>query len=294
MKVVPPAILCCIGLAAHAQEITPKWDVSIPEPISIGIVAEPAPKPGPISATVISSNTIQRHVTEPPPMQGVPAVEGTINVTLQVVEAPNLPQPPPLPPVPPTDPAIQAQIQEWMDNRKEAKMAFVSASVYDNHRTFLRIYPNGRVGEEVTAWSNLNFNLFTGWSSYRVTNADGYTQETYLLMGIGDIQTAAMQNLARKAGRQFDPPDIPTLPDMNTAGPAFQVIAGDDNSPAMDTLEQLHDLFEKEGERMALAQAARKQAEDERRAELLANPPKPADVTIRYWKGNANGTEVAK
>ena len=64
----------------------------------------------------------------------------------------------------------------------------------------------------------------------------------------------------------------------------------------MDTLEQIHDLFSKEGERMAAEYSVRKQAEADRKAELLANPPTPNDVTIRYWKGqsDAKGTEVAE
>ena len=273
---------------------TSEWDVSLPEPITDGAVAEPSESPAPVSTQVISSNTIQRQVSEPPPMSGLPPVTGRINVTLQVVEAPDLPEPPSLLPSSPTDPAVQAQLQEMLQAHTEAKLALVSASVYDNQRTLLRICHNGGIGDEVTAWSNLDFNLFTGWSSYRINNSDGSTQDCHLLMGIGDIQTATLQQLAADAGQQYEPPAIPALPDLSVGGPAFQVISGEADSPAMDTLEQLHDLFRKEGERMTQAYAAREQAEAERRAELLANPPQPADVTIRYWKGNASGTEVAE
>lgn len=299
-----PALIAAAVLHADAQTAgetspddgapAPKWDVFIPAPITDGTVAEPVEKPAPISTPVISSNTIQKQVTGPSPMDGVPSVTARINVTLQVVQAPDLPLPPPLPPVPPTDPAVQARLQELLLTHKATELVFVSASVYDNHRTFLRIYPNGRVGDEVTAWSNIDFNLFRSWSSYRVNNSDGTTQDFYLLMGIGDIQTAAMQNFAARAGRQYEPPTIPPLPDLAAGGPTFQLVAGSQESPAMDTLEQVHDLFRKEGERMAAEYAARKQAEAERKAELLANPPQPSDVTIRYWKDNANGTEVAE
>lgn len=299
-----PALLAAAALHANAQTVgeappddgtpVPNWDVFIPEPVADGTAAEPPQKPVPVSTPVISSNTIQRQVTEPSPIDGVPPVTGSINVTLQVVQAPDLPVPPPLPPLPPTDLAVQARLQELLLTYKATELVFVSASVYDNRRTFLRIYPNGRVGDEVTAWSNLDFNVFRGRSSYRVNNSDGSTQDFHLLMGIGDIQTAAMQDSAARAGRLYQPPTIPPLPDLATSGPAFQLVAGSDESPAMDTLEQIHDLFSIEGARLVAEHAARKQAEVEHRAELLANPPQPADVTIRYWKGNANGTEVAE
>lgn len=224
-------------------------------------------------------------------MDGVPPVTGKINITLQVVQAPDLPTPPPEPPAPPTTPEVQAQLQEALPTHQTSRLVFFSASVYDNSRTYLRICPNDPVGGEVTAWSNLDFNLFRSCPSYRVRNSDGSSQDVYLVMGIGDIQTAAMQNLAARTGRQYEQPTIPPLPDLAANGPAFQLIAGSEESPAMDTLEQLHDLFRKEGVRMAAEYAARQEAEAERRAELLANPSKPADVTIRYWKGKTHGKE---
>lgn len=294
MNSIAPAILCCIGVTAYAQETTPKWDVSLPEPIVADNPAEPVEKPAQTPSRIISSHTVQKQVTEAAPMEGVPAVTGTINVTMEVAAAVDLPIPQPLPPVPPTDPAVQAQLQELRQTYRETKIAFLSASVYDNSRTLLRIYPNGSVADEVTAWSNLNFNYFRNFSTYCVNNSDGSTQKYYLLMGIGDIKAEVRQRLAARAGQPYQAPTIPALPDLAKNGPAFQVIAGSEECPAMDTLEQLHDLFRKEGENMKAAYAARQQAEAQRRAELLANPSKPADVKIRYRKGTANGTGVAE
>jgi hypothetical protein len=294
MKSIAPAILCCIGVSAYAQETTPKWDVSLPEPAAVETPAEPIEKPVPAPARIISSNTVQKQVTEPAPMNGVPAVTGKINVTMEVAEAVDLPIPQPLPPVLPTDPAVQATLQEFRETHEETKLVFLSASVYDKSRTLLRISPNGGAGDEVTAWSNLDFNYFRNFSTYCVHNADGATQEFYLLMGIDDIQTEVSQRLPERNDQHYQAPAIPVLPELAVSGPAFQVIAGNQDGPAMDTLEQLHDLFRKEGNNMIAAYTAQRQAEAERRAELLANPPKPADVKIRYRKGSAAGTEVSK
>jgi hypothetical protein len=51
-------------------------------------------------------------------------------------------------------------------------------------------------------------------------------------------------------------------------------------------LEQIHDLYRKEGARMNEAYHAREKARAERKAHLLVNPPKPQDVMIRFWKRN--------
>lgn len=275
-------ILIGLCLIADAQEAPPKWDVEIPEPITTP--SEPRPEPEPIDFTVLSSKTTQREVTKAPEMPELPPIQGTINVTVQMVADPNLPDPPPpLPALPPDDPAVIARLEELRENYRGTDLLFLSATIYDNHRTLLRIYPNGKVDEMVTAWSNLNFNHFTGFGCYRVKLPDGSVYDFGLLMGIGNMNTSRMSQIAEKAGREYEPPAIPELLDLAIGGPAFQLVAGDAESPAMDTLEQVHDLYRKEGERMETAYHERVRARAERKAYLLANPPKPEDVTIRFW-----------
>lgn len=48
--------------------------------------------------------------------------------------------------------------------------------------------------------------------------------------------------------------------------------------------EQIHDLYRKEGKRMEAAYHAREKARAEHNGYLRANPPKPGDVTISFWK----------
>ncbi len=273
------------------QEVVTKWDVEIPGPITDGTPPEPAPKPEPIDFEVGRSLTKRVHVVESPEMPGLPPITGTINVTVQLVKDPGLPDPPPpLPALPPEDPAVIARLAELREKHRGTELVFLSATVYDHNSTFLRIYPNGRAADSVTAWSNLDFNHFGGFSTYRVKDAeDGTLHDFGLLMGIGGIDTRRWKEMAEARGIEYkgpEIPEIPQLPDLLDGGPAFVVVEGDAKSPAMDTLEQIHDLYRKEGARMEAAYHARIKAYEERKAYLLANPPKPKDVKIQFWKRN--------
>jgi hypothetical protein len=286
-RFLPALLLIGVGFSGLvAEEIATKWDVEIPGPITDGTPSEPPPKPEPIDFKVLSSRTTRVDVKEAPEMPELPPITGTINVTVQVVEDPNLPDPPrPLPALPPEDPAVIARLAELTEKYRGTDLVFLSATVYDHNRTFLRIYPNGRGVDSVTAWSNLDFNHFSGFSTYRVKDAeDGTLYDFGLLMGIGSTDTKRWAELAAEKGFEYQVPEIPEMPDLADGGPSFIVVEGDAKSPAMDTLEQIHDLYRKEGPRMEEAYHARVKAREERKAYLLANPPTPEDVTIRVWK----------
>ena len=79
------------------------------------------------------------------------------------------------------------------------ELVFLSATVHDRKRTFLRIYPNGRVADSVTAWSNLDFMHFCGFTTYRVKDAeDGTFYDFGLLMGIGSSDSSHRARLAER------------------------------------------------------------------------------------------------
>ncbi len=303
---IPPPCLALLSLLSPlmgqdlAAESSPgdgsqlKWDVEIPAPIVRKAPAEPIPEPEPIKFEVLSSKTKEVFVREAPEMSDLPPIEGTIKMTVQRVANPGLTDPPPpLPSLPPDDPAVIARLQELRETYRGTNLVFLSASVHmDNKdaeeaRTLLRIYPNGKVGKEVVAWSNLNFLHLTGQGGYRVNYADGTQQNVGILMGISPWYTQTVRRMAERAaqaGREYHEPEIPELPDLATAGPDFLVVEGDDDSPAMDVLEQLHDLFEGSGEKLKDQYVARELARAKRKAFLLANPPKPKDVTVRVWR----------
>jgi hypothetical protein len=279
-----PLLLVSVSFSClNAQEVAIKWDVEIPGPITDGTPSPPPPKPEPIDFKVLSSRTTRVDVKEAPEMPELPPITGTINVTVQVVEDPNLPDPPrPLPALPPEDPAVIARLAELTEKYRGTDLVFLSATVYDHNRTFLSIYPNGRGVDSVTAWSNLDFNHFSGFSTYRVKDAeDGTLYDFGILMGIGNTDTYSRAEWAEEESLEHKAPEMLDLADV---GPSFVVVEGDPKSPAMDTLEQIHDLYRKEGVRMNEAYHAREKARAERKAYLLANPPTPEDVTISVWK----------
>ena len=283
------ALLCSLGIASlYAQEAATKWDVEIPGPISDRTRAAPIPAPKPIDFMVKSSHSSRLEVTKAPEMPGLPPTTGTISVNVQLVDDPQLPDPPPpLPALPSDDPAVVARLAELSEQYAGTQLVFLSAEVHDHNRTFLTIYPNGKHAGAVTAWSNLDFNHFSGFSTFRVKDGiDGTPHDIALLMGIGNTDKQRLGRLAKRSGRDHDVPKIPEIPDLAAGGPSFIVVEGDAGSPAMDTMEQIHDLYRKEGSRMEAAHRARQQDRAKRKAYMLANPPKPKDVTIQFWKRN--------
>ncbi len=268
---------------------------SIPDRIGDGTV-QPAPThPALPEFKVKVSETRRIHVIKPPPMSGLPPVSGTITETVQLVRDPELPPPTP-PPVSETpDSGETSRFPEMAAEDPHARVALVSATVYDQSRALLQCCPAGRAAKAITALSNLDFNHFSGFSAFRVTGKDGKTKEYGLIMGIGNEAVASSDKLKADLRWISGAPDVPALPDLGVAGPAFVVLEGEaNNAEAMDLLEGMHALYRTEGKRMAEAHAARVKANKEMRAHLLANPPKPGDVTVRIWKRDTPTTKPPK
>ena len=207
---------------------------------------------------------------------------GTITIKVHTVTDPGLPDPPPpLPALPVTDPEVKARLAEMSAKYKQTQLVFLSATVYDHKRTLLRCYPSGNRGKEITAWSNLDFNHFCGFGDFEATGADGEVRKYALLMGIGNENTERRSEWLASKGIEYEGPEIPALPDDK---PAFVVETENPDPESTTLMEDLHALYRAEGVRMAEACVAREKAREARKAYLLANPPKPKDVTIHFWK----------
>ena len=257
------------------DEPLPLLDTGIPGGIADGSPAIPAPLPEPLQFSVKRTLTSRRQVTEAPEIIGLPPVKGTINVTVQLVEDPGLPDPPPPLITPPMEEATVADgMAELSEPGPDFQMIFVSATVYDHARTYVRCgFGNG---QEIAGWSNIDFNHFCGVGTYQVKGSDGKLRQYSLMMCIGDEQSDGTEDELTPA---------PALPVLATSGPAFVVTEGDTtNKECMDMFQGMHDLYRVEGARMAAACQAREIAYEARKAYLLANPPVPKDVTIQFWK----------
>jgi hypothetical protein len=140
----------------------------------------------------------------------------------------------------------------------------------------------------MATWSNLDFNHFSGFATYEIPQADGTVRTLGLLMGIGNEET---ENKKSQRGNDptpltaLDRQAIAKLPPLTQGGPAFILTEGNALETTASRIPQaLHDLYRAEGSKLAAAFEARTKAEMARRAYLLANPPAPSDVIVRFWE----------
>lgn len=198
---------------------------------------------------------------------------------MHLVEDRKLPDPPPPVPVLGTGGNLHLA---GPDESEWSRLVFVSATVYDHSRTLLRCHPNGNVKKEITVWSNLDFNHFSGFSSFEVKAADGGVRRyDLLLMGIGNEDTQKRAAFLAEHDIEYDLPEIPPLPDDK---PAYVIEDAAPDAGAVQLVEDLHQLYRDEGVRMEAAYHARVKAEAEQRAYYLANPPVPKNVTMNFWE----------
>lgn len=274
------AVLTALAVWLHVQA---QESVSIPEGVSDGTsTSEPAPEPVPINYTVLSSKTTRVDVAEAAPLTGLPPIEGTINVTMQLVADPQIVEPvAPLRATEPTDPAVLAAMEEIGAKYQGTELLLVSATVYDHSRSLVKIYRSGEQQNEITAWTNIDFNHFSGFSSFRVTQDDGTYKDYALIMGLGNTDT---EQLA-KTNPDYQTPQPPeSLTDISVSDPDMIITDGQAEGDSYQALAHLLKLYQEKGDQLEDAYIARKQAIEDKKAAYLANPPTPKDVTIRFWK----------
>jgi len=275
-----------VGGMLHAEV-----EIRTPPPSTVAVIpgriadGTPSPPPPPVEipAFRIESTQVKRvDVVEPPPLAGLPPVEGTITLKVHSVADPGLPDPPPPPPPPPIeDPQTLAGLADPGAHDPGTRLVFISATVYDRNRTMLRCYPHADGDKVIDAWSNLDFNHFGGITGIDASGGDGEVRSYVLLLGIGNEDTNKRRALLAARGIEYEAPDIPTLPDDQ---PAFVIETENPDPQGVTLLEDLHALYRSEGSRMAEAAATREAAHAARKAFLLANPPQPKDVTVHFWK----------
>ncbi len=281
-QIVPilAAILCGQGFAQEVRTPPTTTVATLPVPvIDNAPPKEPIKKP---DFKIESTQVKLIDVVESPPMVGLPPVEGTMRLTVHNVADPGLPDPPrPAPPIV-DDSKTLVGLEPSNVNRRDMGMVSLSATVYDHKRTVLRcnIF-GGAERKEITAWSNLDFNHFCGFGNFEAKGTNGVVRSYSLMMGIGNENTETRGELLASKGFEYEGPEIPVIPD---GAPAFVIQTENPDPESVTLIEDLHALYRAEGTRMAEAAAARQKANEERRAYLLANPPKPKNVTVNFWK----------
>jgi hypothetical protein len=142
----------------------------------------------------------------------------------------------------------------------------LSATVFDRQVTLLRW---SHEGEEYEAVSGADFNFLTGFSSVK----KGDKRFSMLMMGGNSTRNQNLENALK-------------IPEGVHSGIAtFVVTKGDaTNAKACEAISVLHELYRNEGNKLRQAYFSREKKRKEREAELRANPAKPKNITLNYWK----------
>ncbi len=262
---------------------------------------------------VLESRTERVLREEPAPLPDMKPVKKVVDVTVDVVKDPKIPEP--QEPAPATiDPEKAAALRALMAARPRPVFLNLSAMVYDHECTLLRWRVMGTQGTrgtqrtrviqgtqvpqvpqvtqvtqgiEYEAWSNIDWELLCGQG--KLTH-NGVEYNLFASLFLYD--TAVLRRRAVRLGTPYVPPQIPDLPPDET--PAFVVTKGDAaDAAATAPITALHEYFTAHRAELVAALDARKEAQRQREAELRANPPEPEDVHIRIWKKEPEPTPSA-
>ncbi len=142
-------------------------------------------------------------------------------------------------------------------------LLMLSATAYPGPYTHLQWthYSVDGTNYECSGWSNVDWNHLTGITTFIATDGEPHS----FVMGIGTENVPAGY-----------------VPDFKTKEPTF--IPDQENIPAeaLLTVDSLHKLYALEKDKLVAAHERRERVNAAREAELLAHPPQPKDLIIRY------------
>ncbi len=151
----------------------------------------------------------------------------------------------------------------------ETFLVMVSAKVYNHERTFVSWTIIGQEGkaQEYEAWSNVDFNLLSGFTSYEVEGI-----QYGLSMGVRD------------AG---DTPDdrrlLRTAPKFPQGKASYILTKGEIHDRVAETaIRGLHEIYRQDSQRLREAYRGRERARLAHERIEKASPPPAEEVTIRY------------
>jgi hypothetical protein len=192
--------------------------------------------------------------------------------------------PPPPSPVEPLSPearaAFRERVAQYRASHPRTKMTFLSATVFRSKdfppRTLVRCWPEGK-GETITFWSSADFGLISGIHSF--ADVTGVTHS--LLMGWGYVDLETMSETRAASLKAYGAAVLPTFPEGKAS---FEIIGDPLAAEDLAPIQSLHDLYNSEHDRLKTAYEGRERAQRLLEAELKANPPKPKDIVLNYWR----------
>lgn len=216
--------------------------------------------------------------------------QGGRTITVREIQPIALPSPPEPPAAPAhIDPALKERLRAYYASHPRPDLLWLSATVYRSKstppRTLVRYWPAVGKGESVTFWSNADFALLSGIHSFVDGNGDAHS----IMMGWGNI------DLDREDLRTNTRWQHPVPPAMSDEKASFVIVGKSPEDPAaLAPVHALHDLYNKEHARLAAAYEGREQARIQKEAELKANPPKPKNITLNYWRTETPASTTTK
>jgi len=261
----------CCGLIAITGLSFAQETAHLTGPVSTG---QPPPAP-PLAKLVIAPQDV---------LDSKSTDLGDRRITIQKVAPIELPAPAEAAAVP----AISAeQRTAFIARRQQAKprvllmmaVTIVHSESYsgDKFRTRIRWSSDDHT-RQFEVISNIDGNWLGGGFSEFETATNHYS----LFCSPGNEDVDRLSALMASKGRAYQPPAIPEA--LPQGDPAFVVTEGAPTAEELAPIQAVHDLFKSQGETLRLAYEARKQASQQRDAEAKANPPKPKDIVLHYWR----------
>lgn len=207
--------------------------------------------------------------------------QGGRKITVQQIVPIALPEPVKVAPsVSPTNPALAERIEAFADENPDAGFLFIGASVYqlsdDSAYSFVNLWPQGQ-GEAVSFWSSANFAWLSGIGSF--IGSDEKSRS--IMMAWDNYEIENLKNLTHEIIPYQDLPPLPVLPENKVS---FVFTSANPDAETLAGIQSLHDLCQNDGPRLKAAFEGREKARPAQEAELRANPPKPKDLVLRFWR----------
>jgi hypothetical protein len=284
ISIIIPALLAASLLVRSQEEVSLISRESATAPVSARILGDipdgtpplpEPPKPGFIVAArdVLDVKTYQ---------------EGGRAITFQRIT------PPPLVDVPETRPAAEtiqevSREEEIVDVAVEdaaEEFVMAGASVFRPKdgppRSLVQLWPQAG-GQAVVFWSSADFGLLSPIGSF--VGNDGKAHSFMLMWSVSETESLA----SLEAGLG---PDGPPIPKFAEGKASFSITTGKASDETLVWIQSLHDIYNNEYERLKTAHDGRERARLEKEAELKANPPRPKNIVLNYWRIGADAAKA--
>jgi hypothetical protein len=209
--------------------------------------------------------------------------QGGRTITIRRIKPIALPPPPEPAPVQNAldKAALQEELAETGVQQPKWDFLFLGATVFRTKdsppRTLVTYWPSNM--GEVSFWSSADFGLLAGMGDFAAAN--GQTFSMFMAWGYEDIDGS----IADFQATQNRPYEAPLMPRFSDAKATFTLIGNPPPDPeVLVPIQALHDIYNNEFARLKAAYEGRERAQLQREAELKANPPRPKNITINYWR----------